>query len=276
MKIVSLSYLLILILSACGLLAQEQPNKFDAAEPPPIECLTDSHTLLLEEVVLQNVRWRNPSSGEYGCGVAIPHRRDSGHFWFFSAENIELTCKALDGSGLNGQYWIFCGALTNVEWWLDAVNNPNPSIRKRFYNPPSQMASFADTSALQKGENRSARIRLENAICGNTYLVPTNASGYIRLYVNDPDLDNLEVSATFSGLGIRGIQPQWTNPVNGIGALLELWFDTALEPAEAMLTIEVSDQKQLKPVPCVVKFMLADIAHNTAMHRTLGLAPKRR
>jgi hypothetical protein len=40
---------------------------------------------------------------------------DSGDFWFFQPDNLELVVKILDGCGLNGRFWFFATGLTNVE-----------------------------------------------------------------------------------------------------------------------------------------------------------------
>jgi len=40
---------------------------------------------------------------------------DSGDFWFFQPDNVELVVKVLDGCALNGRFWFFATGLTNVE-----------------------------------------------------------------------------------------------------------------------------------------------------------------
>ncbi|HEX5717344.1 MAG TPA: hypothetical protein VF179_14380 [Thermoanaerobaculia bacterium] len=171
----------------------------DPPPPPPIDCSNGEHTLLLQNnnVALTNVRWRVPSSGAYGCGNAVAHRQDTGHFWFFDSENLELTCKALDGTPINGQYWIFCGALTNVEWWMDAVNNANPEIRKTYYNPPGKQASFADVAALVPAVNRAP---LLSVFCGRTWYFRADLPVYVYASAWDPDGDSLSAEITVLNL----------------------------------------------------------------------------
>ncbi|MEM9408817.1 MAG: LamG domain-containing protein [Acidobacteriota bacterium] len=38
---------------------------------------------------------------------------DTGYFWFFDRDNVEMVLKILDGCGLNGHYWVFAGGLTD-------------------------------------------------------------------------------------------------------------------------------------------------------------------
>jgi hypothetical protein len=52
-------------------------------------------------------------------GTAVPYRSfDSGAFWFFHRDNWELLVKVLDGCAVNGHYWVFLAAATNVEFDL--------------------------------------------------------------------------------------------------------------------------------------------------------------
>jgi photosystem II stability/assembly factor-like uncharacterized protein len=50
-----------------------------------------------------------------GAGQAVSLTQDTGYFWFFGASNLELIVKVLDGCGLNGNFWVFAGGLTDVQ-----------------------------------------------------------------------------------------------------------------------------------------------------------------
>ena len=41
---------------------------------------------------------------------------NTGFFWFFNPENIELAVKVLDGRALNGNFWFLYGGLSDVEY----------------------------------------------------------------------------------------------------------------------------------------------------------------
>ena len=60
------------------------------------------------------VSWRI-AAGDTGPGHAVPLTGDSGAFWFFGPDNLELMVKVLDGCPVNGRVWIFAAGLTNVE-----------------------------------------------------------------------------------------------------------------------------------------------------------------
>ncbi|HXT52519.1 MAG TPA: cellulase family glycosylhydrolase, partial [Thermoanaerobaculia bacterium] len=57
--------------------------------------------------------WRLPG-GMTGAGHAVAADAESGSFWFFGPNNLELTVKVLDGRPLNGRFWTFFGAISDV------------------------------------------------------------------------------------------------------------------------------------------------------------------
>jgi hypothetical protein len=50
--------------------------------------------------------------------VAIPGRRDSGLFYFFDGNNIEMLIKVLSGCHINNRFWVFYAATTDVAFHL--------------------------------------------------------------------------------------------------------------------------------------------------------------
>ena len=44
--------------------------------------------------------------------------RASGNLYFFDPENWEILVKVLDGCALNGHWWVFASAATDVGWDL--------------------------------------------------------------------------------------------------------------------------------------------------------------
>ncbi|HBL31758.1 MAG TPA: hypothetical protein DD490_33460 [Acidobacteria bacterium] len=93
------------------------------------------------------VSWRDPGSRRAGFGRAVPGPDPTGFFWFFNAANLELVVKALDGRPLNGHYWLFYGALSDVEYQLD-VTEPATGRTKRYHNEPGSLCGRGDTSAF--------------------------------------------------------------------------------------------------------------------------------
>lgn len=80
----------------------------------PGACAANATTLCLDGARFRVTVFYATSAGASGTGMAVPLTGDSGYFWFFSAENIELVVKVLTGCGNNNRFWVFSGGLTNV------------------------------------------------------------------------------------------------------------------------------------------------------------------
>lgn len=93
------------------------------------------------------VTWKD-FAGNTGTGQAMPITGDTGYFWFFSSNNVELVIKLLDGRPVNGRWWVFYGALSNVEYTI-TVTDTQTGATKRYLNRSGQFASVGDTLAFQ-------------------------------------------------------------------------------------------------------------------------------
>ncbi|HEV2847230.1 MAG TPA: hypothetical protein VG477_20415, partial [Thermoanaerobaculia bacterium] len=61
-------------------------------------CLAGSDVLCLGGGRFEvRVSWRNPATGGIGSGRVLPLTNDTGAFWFFGTDNLELMVKVLDG-----------------------------------------------------------------------------------------------------------------------------------------------------------------------------------
>ncbi len=87
------------------------------------------------------------ADGRSGRGIAKPLTNDTGYFWFFNQSNVELVVKALDGRPVNGNFWIFYGALSNVEYTLKVTDTQTGKV-KRYRNPRGRFASRGETRAF--------------------------------------------------------------------------------------------------------------------------------
>ena len=72
---------------------------------------------------------------------------DTGYFWFFGPENVEVVLKVLDGRPLNDRFWVFYGALSSVQYTLTVTDTETGQV-KRYENPSGRLASVADTGAF--------------------------------------------------------------------------------------------------------------------------------
>jgi hypothetical protein len=94
-----------------------------------------------------DVSWTAASIGQSGVGIPMPLTADSGAFWFFQPSNIELVVKVLDGRTVNGHFWVFYGALSDVGYTI-TVTDTATGQSKTYTNPEHTLASRADTEAF--------------------------------------------------------------------------------------------------------------------------------
>ena len=98
------------------------------------------------------VHWKNNAvAGDYGLGRSVPVEvsDESGLFWFFDPSNIELVVKVLDGGAINGNYWVFFGALSDVEYWI-TVREVDGDGSRTYHNPQERICGQNDTAAFPR------------------------------------------------------------------------------------------------------------------------------
>ena len=66
-------------------------------------------------------------------------------FWFFDDQNYELLVKTLDGCAINGHFWVFAAATTNVEYALTVIDSETG--RGKTYFSPLHLRSRAIADA---------------------------------------------------------------------------------------------------------------------------------
>ena len=92
------------------------------------------------------VDWSAPG-GDSGTGNAVALSTDTGYFWFFDDANVELIVKVLDARVINGKFWVFYGALSDVEYTI-TVTDTETGAQKTYSNPAGTLGSGSDTSAF--------------------------------------------------------------------------------------------------------------------------------
>lgn len=70
------------------------------------------------------VRYHDPNSGAWGQARMSTFRvsAHAGLFYFFEPENPELLLKVLNGCGVNGQWWVFGSAATDLRYEIRIVD----------------------------------------------------------------------------------------------------------------------------------------------------------
>ena len=110
-------------------------------------CAPDPGQLCLNGRFRVEVQLTDPRTGQAGAATAIPLTSDTGGFWFFDAANVELMIKVLDGREVNGHFWVFYGALSDVPYTI-TITDTATGQSKVYRNPAGQLASRSDTAAF--------------------------------------------------------------------------------------------------------------------------------
>ncbi len=86
------------------------------------------------------VNWRT-QSGASGRANSLDLSENSGLFWFFNSNNVEMLVKVLDACGSPDfrKYWVFFAATTNVDFTM-TVTDTATGITKQYQNPLGQAA----------------------------------------------------------------------------------------------------------------------------------------
>ena len=118
-----------------------------ATTVPPSPCVPSASRLCLQGGRFAvDAAWTD-FAGNSGGGTAVTLTGDTGYFWFFGPSNVEVVIKVLDGRPVNQKFWVFYGALSNVEYTL-TVTDTMTGVQRQYHNPSGRFASAGDTSAF--------------------------------------------------------------------------------------------------------------------------------
>lgn len=98
-------------------------------------CVPDGQTLCLTDDRYEVTASFSTDQEPDGVGQAQPLTGDTGYFWFFDVENVEVVVKVLDACVVNDRFWLFAGGLTNVEVEL-VVRDTETGLAQICVNPP--------------------------------------------------------------------------------------------------------------------------------------------
>ncbi|HVS64057.1 MAG TPA: M64 family metallopeptidase [Thermoanaerobaculia bacterium] len=84
-----------------------------------------------------------------GNAIVVPFRSDdSGLFYVFDPDNWELLVKVLDACSLNGHYWVFAAATTNIEYTLTVRDDLTGAVRSYQNALGTAADAITDTTAF--------------------------------------------------------------------------------------------------------------------------------
>lgn len=110
-------------------------------------CVSDARTMCLNGGRFRvTVAWN--SGLATGAGQSEPLTDDSGYFWFFDEANIEMVIKVLSACGINNNYWVFAGGLTNVATEITVTDTQNGVSKVYTTEQGPAFAPIQDTGAF--------------------------------------------------------------------------------------------------------------------------------
>jgi hypothetical protein len=111
-------------------------------------CVPDPQTLCLGGGRFRvAVAWQT-ATGSGSASVAPASSPDSGLLWFFSPDNWELLLKVLNGCAIDGSYWVFLAATSNVGYEVSVTDSTSGKAKVYYHPLDSPAVSLADTGAL--------------------------------------------------------------------------------------------------------------------------------
>jgi hypothetical protein len=90
----------------------------------------------------------DPLTGATLPAHAVAVTANAGAFWFFDPGDLKVMVKVLDARAFNHYFWVFYGALTDLEYTVTVTDTVNRTTRT-YHNPRHHLASSADTRAFK-------------------------------------------------------------------------------------------------------------------------------
>ncbi len=151
--------------------------------------------------------WRD-FQGHSGLGTAVPLTSDTGYFWFFAPTNIEVVIKILDGRPVNGDFWVFYGALSTVDYTI-TVHDTESGATKTYHNSVRKSRQCRRRFGLDRLAGRSCRERSHSKRagagacfgCRQRGSQSTACAGELKPGCRDPPTANLPGSSCCGSTG---------------------------------------------------------------------------
>ncbi len=112
-------------------------------------CHSDAHTLCVQANRFSVTAAYRTSTNATGFGTAIRLTDDSGYFYFFDPNNVEVVTKVLNGCFAPfNSYWVFAAGLTNVEVTLTVTDTSDGTVKTYPNSLGTPFQPIQDTSAF--------------------------------------------------------------------------------------------------------------------------------
>jgi len=112
-------------------------------------CLDPNYVCLSGSRFAVKIDWKTTDGKSSGAGVPIKYTPDSGLFWFFGPDNIEVLLKVLNACTLNNKYWVFAAATTDVEYTITVTDTLTGKAKTYFHAGGTPAPAITDTDGMQ-------------------------------------------------------------------------------------------------------------------------------
>ena len=253
-------------------------NRFSCETSETALCLGESARFRVE------AEWQD-FDGNTGRARAVPSSSDTGSFWFFDQENIELIVKVLDGRAINERYWVYYGSLSDVEYTLTVTDTRTGAVRT-YHNPSGNFGSAGDTEAF--GDDDQPSLVLDPAEPSSSRGLLSRAWGALRgAWQSFVAVPQARSANTTGGTCVSGpttlclgndrfqIGVEWTDfsGNRGAGQSAEMTRDTGsfwfFEPDNTELVIKVLDGRAINDRFWVYYGALSDVEYTITVTDTV-------
>jgi hypothetical protein len=138
---------------------------------PP--CSPNAETLCLNGSRFEvRTQWAT-RDGRSGAGQAVALTGDTGYFTFFSAGNVEMLVKVLNGCSFNASYWTFAGGLTDVNVTMTVTDTQTGTVRTYANLQGTPFQPIQDTSAFGCGTGTEVGLQTHGTLAEASPLPPS-------------------------------------------------------------------------------------------------------
>jgi PKD repeat protein len=121
------------------------PNATNLCADPNYVCLANNRFAV-------KIDWKTTDGKSSGTSTPIKYTPDSGLFWFFGPDNIEVLLKVLNGCALNNRFWVFAAATTDVEYTIVVTDTQTGKSKTYFHAGGTPAPAITDTDAMSCGQ----------------------------------------------------------------------------------------------------------------------------
>jgi hypothetical protein len=173
-------------------------------------CEPDDHTLcFLGSRLSVTVDWTAGVDGPQQPARSRSLGADTGAFWFFSQDNLEVVAKVLDGSAINESVWVFLASLSDLELTVRVRDYATGALRE-YRNPRGNRWGLIDIEAFpQDGLG-------EGEVCGGLVPNPGGSTCAPGLFCEEaPGACAIPVDGTGTCTSVPDACPEVFDPVCG-------------------------------------------------------------